>query len=259
MPKSNVLPMLGRKLAVAYFTSWIIVLLVSLLFTNFGGANWNAAENYMSSAILVALYAVPAVFLYGILVSSLLEVTFAKLKVKGSAEPMVSCSLHVAFGLCFGIVLQSSLFSIMGGGAAALFFSLDRIIVPAILALKMKNRLISFIAPVLLFVLIVGGIYATAPPKPPFTAKDAVRFATSTIDRFPSKEGVIKLQIEGYDVEQETEVEETAEKETYKVVFTERWRKREESGIYQIIYEVSRGRMSARGGSGEHPPYLQTR
>ena len=213
----------------------------------------------MSSAILVALYAVPAVFLYGILVSSLLEVTFAKLKVKGSAEPMVSCSLHVAFGLCFGIVLQSSLFSIMGGGAAALFFSLDRIIVPAILALKMKNRLISFIAPVLLFVLIVGGIYATAPPKPPFTAKDAVRFATSTIDRFPSKEGVIKLQIEGYDVEQETEVEETAEKETYKVVFTERWRKGEESGLYQIIYEVSRGRMSARGGSGEHPPYLQTR
>ena len=259
MQKSNVVQMLGRKLTVAYFTSWIIVLFVSLFFTNLGGANWNAAGNYMSSAFLVALYAVPAVFLYGILVSSLIEATFAKLKVKGSAEPMISCSLQVVFGLCFGIVLHSSLFSIMGGGAAALFFSLDRIIVPAILALKMKARVISFMAPILLFVIIVGTIYATAPPKPPFTAKDAVQFATSTIDRFPSKEGVIKLQIEGYDVEQETEVEETAAKETFKVVFTERWRKREESGFYQIIYEVSRGRMSARGGSGEHPPYLQTR
>ncbi|WP_103107493.1 hypothetical protein [Brevibacillus reuszeri] len=259
MPKSNVMQMLVRKVVVAYFTSWIIVLLVSVFFTNFGGANWNAAENYMSSAIFVALYAVPAVFLYGIIVSSLIEAVFAMLKVKGSAEPMISCSFHVIFGLCFGIVLESTLFSIMGGVAAILFYSLDRIIVPAILGFKMKIRVISFIAPVFLVVLIVGVIYATAPPKRPFTAKDAVRYATDTIHRFPSKEGVIKLQIEGYDVEQETEVEETAEKETYKVVFTERWRKREESGFYQMIYEVSRGRMSARGGSGEHPPYLQTR
>ncbi|MFP3577667.1 hypothetical protein [Brevibacillus sp. SIMBA_040] len=258
MPKLKVVQILVRKLTVAYFTSWTIVLFVSLFFTNLGGANWNAAGNYMSSAFLVALYAVPAVFLYGILVSSLIEAIFVTLKIKGSAEPMISCTLQVVFGLCFGIVLESTLFSIMGGGAAVLFFSLDRIM-PTILALKMKTRVISFIAPILLFVLIVGTIYATAPPKPPYTAKDAVQFATSTIDRFPSKEGVIKLQIEGYDVEQETEVEETAEKETYKVVFTERWRKREESGIYQIIYEVSRGRMSARGGSGEHPPYLQTR
>ncbi|MGG1658451.1 hypothetical protein [Brevibacillus sp. NRS-1366] len=263
MTQSNVRQMLVRKLAVAYFTSWAIVLWVSFPNIALGGANWNAAENYMSWAFLIALYAVPAVFLYGILVSSLLEATSVKLKVKGPAEAMVSGLLHVAFGLCFGIVLQSSLFGIMGGGAAILFFSFDRIIVRAILTLKMKTRVISFIAPVLLFVLIAGAIYATAPPKPPFTAKDAVQFATSgsgtTIDRFPKEEGVVKLQIEGYDVERETKVEETAEKETYNVVFTERWSKREESGLYQMIYEVSRGSMGAKGGNGEDPPYLQSR
>ncbi|MDF2722736.1 MAG: hypothetical protein K0Q59_2411 [Paenibacillus sp.] len=214
----------------------------------------------MSWAFMIALYAVPTIFLYGILVSSLLEAA-VKLKVKGPGEVLVSGLLHVVFGLCFGFVLQSSLFSIMGGVAAILFFSFDRTIVRAILSFKIKTRLISFTAPVLLFVLITGAIYATSPPKPPFTAKDAVQFATSgsgtTIDRFPKEEGQDKLQIGGYEVERETKVEETARKETYNVVFTERWRKGEENGQYQMIYEVSRGSMGARGGNGANPPYLQ--
>ncbi|MFE5318120.1 hypothetical protein ACFQ88_05355 [Paenibacillus sp. NPDC056579] len=261
LTQSDLRQMLVRKLVVAYFTSWAIVLWVSFPNIVLGGASWNAAGNYMSWVFMIALYAVPTIFLYGSLVSSLLEAAAARLKVKGPGEVLVSGLLHVAFGFCCGFVLQSSLFSIMGGVAAILFFCCDRIIVRAIPSLKIKARLISFTVPVLLFVLIAGAIYATSPPKPPFTAKDAVQFATSgngtTIDRFPKEEGQVKLKIGGYDVERETKVEETARKETYNVVFTERWHKGEENGQYQMIYEVSRGSMGAKGGNGAEPPYLQ--
>ncbi|WP_090677457.1 hypothetical protein [Paenibacillus tianmuensis] len=261
MAQLNVRRMLVRKLAAAYFTSWAIVLWVSFPSIALGGSNWNAAENYLSLALIIASYAVPAIFLYGVLVSSLLEALSVKLKVKGPSEALVSGLLHATFGLCFGFVLQSSLFGIMGGGAAILFFSFDRILIRAIPILKRKTRVIAFITPVLLFVLIVGAINATSPSKPPFTAKDAVQFATSgrgtTIDRFPKEEGVVKLQIDGYDVERETKVEETAEKEIYKLVFTEHWRKGEESGQYQMIYEVSRGSMGVQRGNGAEPPYLR--
>lgn len=253
--------MLVRKLVVAYFTSWATVLWVSFPNISLGGADWNAAGNYMSWVFVIALYAVPTIFFYGILVSSLLEAAAVKLKVKGPGEVLVSGLLHVAFGFCFGFVLQISLFSIMGGVAAILFFSFDRIIVRTILCFKIKTRLISFTVPVLLFVLIAGAIYATSPSKPPFTAKDAVQFATSgngtTIDRFPKEEGQVMLKIGGYDVERETKVEETARKETYNVVFTERWHKDEENGQYQMIYEVSHGSLEAKGGNGAKPPYLQ--
>ncbi|MCP3775920.1 hypothetical protein NLX71_21860 [Paenibacillus sp. MZ04-78.2] len=260
----NVRRMLVRKLAAAYFTSWAIVLWLTFPSIALGGSNWNAAENYLLLAFIIALYAVPAIFLYGVLVSSLLEALSVKLKVKGPGGALIFGFLHAIFGLCFGFVLQSSLFGIMGGGAAILFYSFDRILIRAIPILKRKIRVIAFIAPMLLFVLIVGAIDATSPPKPPklpFTAKDAVQFATSgrgtTIDRFPKEEGVVKLQIDGYDVERETKVEETAEKEVYKVLFTERWRKGEENGQYQMIYEVSRGSMEVQRGNGAEPPYLR--
>ncbi|MGG1517407.1 hypothetical protein ABE504_18485 [Paenibacillus oryzisoli] len=263
MTQSDLRQMLVRKLVVSYFTSWVIILWVSFPNIALGGGNWNAAGNYMSWVFIIALYAAPTIFLYGSLVSSLLEVAAAKLKVKGPGEVLVSGLLHVAFGFCYGFVLQSSFFSIMGGVAAILFFSCDRIIVRTILSLKIKTRLISFTAPVLLLILIAGAIHVTSPPMPPFTAKEAVQFATTgngtTIDRFPKEEGQIKLKIGGYDVERETKIEETDRKETYNVVFTERWQKDEDNGQYQMIYEVSRGSMGAKGGSGEEPPYLQSK
>ncbi|MEI7024999.1 hypothetical protein [Paenibacillus sp. y28] len=259
--QSDLRQMLVRKLAVAYFTSWTIVLWVSFPTTALEGAAWNAAGNYMSWVFILALYAAPAIFVYGSLVSSLLEAAALKLRMKGPREVVVSGLLHVVFGLCYGFVLQSSLLSIMGGAAAVLFFSCDRIIVRVIPSLTKKTRWISFTAPVLLLILIAGSIYATSPAMPPFTAKDAVQFATSgngtTIDRFPKEEGQVKLNIGGYHVERETKVEETAQKETYHVVFTERWHKDEDKGQYRMIYEVSRGSMGAQGGEGEEPPYLQ--
>lgn len=251
--------MLKRKLAAAYFTSWIIVLWVSFPFMSLAGGAWNAAESYLSWASIVALYAVPSIFLYGILISSLLELAMVKLKASGSVEWLVSGLLHAFFGLLFGFVLESSMFSIMGGAAAILFFLFDRIIPVLLPYLRRRLRIILLSMPILLFGIFTGTVYAFSPPKPPFTSTDAVQFATSgtgtSIEVFPKQVGVSKLQIEGYDVERETAVEETGEKEKYLVHFIERWSKEAESGEYRMIYEVTRGSMGAKGDKGEKPPY----
>ncbi|MBE1442403.1 hypothetical protein [Paenibacillus sp. OAS669] len=250
--------MIKRKLTAAYFTSWAIVLWVSFPFMSLEGA-WNAAQNYLSWAAIIGMYAVPSIFLYGILISSLLELGAAKLKVSGPVEWITSGLLHAVFGLLFGFVLQSSMFSIMGGASAILFFLIDRIILAFLPYLRRTFRVVLLSVPLLLFGISAGAIYAFSPPKPPFTSMNAVQFATSgtgtVIDLFPKQAGMVKLQIEGYDVERETAVEETGEKEKYLVHFIERWSKGEEKGEHRMIYEVTRGAMGGKGGGGDEPPY----
>ncbi|SFL56003.1 hypothetical protein SAMN03159341_107134 [Paenibacillus sp. 1_12] len=254
--------MLFRKCLAAYFSSWAIVLLVSFPFMTVGGTSWHAAGTYSSWASVIALYAIPSIFLYGILISSLLELAIKKWKVTDSAKGLVSGFCHVVMGLLFGIMFQSSLFSIMGGIAAILFFGFDRIMLRFLPFMKRSTRILLLAVPVICFGLIVGTLYVSSPPKPPFTAIDAVDFATSgsgtTIDKFPKHIGMQKLQIEGYEVERETTVVETAIKEQYLVTFIERWRKEGEAGEQRMIYEVSRGTMGGKGGGGTEPPYQRT-
>jgi len=255
--------MLIRKALAAYFSSWTLVFIVSFSFAAVSGGNWNAAGNYAAWASVVAVYAAGGTFLYGILVSSLLEAGARKLHVAGPLEWLLSGSLHVLFGFLFGFIVKSSLFAIMGGTAAILFFGFDRLIAALLPRLKRNTRLFLLAAPWLLFGIISGAVYVSSPQKPLFTASDAVAFATSgsgtAIEIFPKQAGAEKLQIDGYDVERETKVERTAMKEQYLIYFTERWRKGEEAGEYRLIYAVSRGTMEAKGEEGSKPPYEQVR
>lgn len=250
--------MIARKCTAAYFTSWTMVIWLSFPFMAGAGASWHAARDYMSWASMIALYALPGAFLYGILVSSLIDWAIGKLRRSGPGEWVLSGLLHVFMGFLFGWIVQSSLFSMMGGTAAVLFFVYDRLARVFLPRLRQKVRLILLASPVLVFVLIIGALYLTSPHKPPFTAEDAVRFATSgtgsAMDDFPKLAGITKLQVEGYDVERETRVD-TVAKEKYLVYFIERWRKGENSGEHRMIYEVTRGSMGAKGGGGETPPY----
>ncbi|WP_152394217.1 hypothetical protein [Paenibacillus guangzhouensis] len=222
------------------------------------GGTWQATGNFLSLAYVVAIYAVPSIFLYGIFISSLLEISARKLSVDSTVEWVVSGLFHVILGFFFGFILQSFLFSIVGGTAALLFFGFDRIIITFLPLLKQRVRVVLMIAPLLLFGIAVSSIYISSTPKPPFTVMDAVEFATSgngtLIDLFPKQEGVIKLKIEGYEVERETKVIDTTN-EQYLIYFIERWRKREESGEHRMIYKVTRGTMDAKGGDGTDPPY----
>ncbi|OPA78605.1 hypothetical protein BVG16_12125 [Paenibacillus selenitireducens] len=251
--------MLLRKMMVAYVTTWIMLFCLGF-FSLGGGEAWNAAERYMGWFLVVAMYAVPVIFLYGIIVSALVEGATLKLKFTGPGEWLVSGFLHVIFGLAFGILLQSSLFSIIGGTAAMLFFSFDRIIM--YITPRYRRRIWSFllIMPIVVFIVIAGTLSWSSPPRPPFTANDAVTFATSgqgtIIDAFPKQEGKIHLQIEGYEVERETVIETTEVKEKYLVHFIERWRKGQEVGEHRWTYAVIRGGMNFEEEKGEQPPYV---
>ncbi|MCM3631661.1 hypothetical protein M3194_30685 [Paenibacillus glycanilyticus] len=262
MTQADVTQMLVRKLVAAYFTSWAISLWLSFPNIVFRGANWNAAD-YLLSVQVIALYASPVIFIYGVLVSSILEAIAVRLKVKGLIAVLVSGLLHVTFGHCFGLLIHSPQLSLIGGVASFLFFSLDLLIVRYILSLRLKTGLIFFALPIFSLLLIAGTINAISPPSPPmppFTADDALHFATAgkgtSIDVFPKEEGKVKLKIENYYIERETKVEKSSRKDTYNVVFTERWRKGEENGQYQMVYEVSRGSMELKRSTRPKPPYL---
>lgn len=160
--------MLIRKALAAYFSSWTLVFILSFPFAAVGGGNWNAAGNYAAWASVVAVYAAGGTFLYGILVSSLLEAGTRKLRVAGPLEWLLSGTLHVLFGFLFGFVVKSSLFAIMGGTAAILFFGFDRLILLLLPRFKRTTRIFIMVAPLLLFGMIIGTLYVSSPPKPPY-------------------------------------------------------------------------------------------
>ncbi|SFB06476.1 hypothetical protein SAMN05216312_103309 [Cohnella sp. OV330] len=163
MIRSNVGQMFFRKLIAAYYTSWAISLWLSLPNIIFERSTGNAAGGYILLFIVIATFATPVIFIYGILVSSLLEVAAVKFKFKGSTAVFVSGLLHVLFGLCLGFVFPSTLFFMIGGIAALLFFIFDIRVVRYILRIKLKLRLISFAAPFLPLVLIAVTLDAISP------------------------------------------------------------------------------------------------
>lgn len=86
--------MLGRKISAAYFTTWTIVIGFTFPFLTMGGT-WQATGNFLSLAYVVAIYAVPSIFLYGIFISSLLEITARKLSVTGPVEWVISADYSI--------------------------------------------------------------------------------------------------------------------------------------------------------------------
>ncbi|MFC3801975.1 hypothetical protein [Cohnella sp. GCM10012308] len=163
MIRSNVGQMFFRKLIAAYYASWAISLWLSLPNIIFERSIWNGVGDYILFFIMIAMFATPVIFIYGILVSSLLEIAAVRFKFKGSTAVLVSGLLHVLFGLCLGFVFPSMLFFMIGGVSAFLFFIFDVSFVRYILRMKLKLRLISFAAPFLPLVLTAVTLKAISP------------------------------------------------------------------------------------------------
>lgn len=253
--------MLIRKMATAYFISCLIILFFSLLTLDVAGADWTAPGDMLAWAGVVAIYAVPTLFLYGILVSALLELVVDKWRISPPTNWYILGTAHAAMGFVFGLVLEAPLFSIIGATAALAFYFVDRMIAYGIHHTGRRTKAVLLAAPIIIFALALTLQYSTAPPKPPFTAADAVAFATegeqgTLTDLFPDEVGVVKLQVDGYEVERETAVEPIAnKKEHYLIYFIERWHKDDDKGEHVMMFEVSRGQLVAAGSEGQEPPY----
>ncbi|MCZ8520488.1 MULTISPECIES: hypothetical protein [Paenibacillus] len=139
-----------RKLMAAYFTAWTLIFLFSFPFMG-GMGGGRDLENYMGWVGLVAAYAVPGSFVYGVGLSALLEGAFRAWGRRGPGAWLLSGMLHVLTGFLFGFVVDSSLFSILGGTAAVIYFGYDRWIDWRAAHTPLRIRWLLAAVPVLLF------------------------------------------------------------------------------------------------------------
>ncbi|MNI46659.1 hypothetical protein D3C73_1011340 [compost metagenome] len=253
--------MLGRKLISAYVSSVIVVLFISFfsVFGGMGGAN--SFRNAAGTMLVVAMYTVPIITIYGVAISGATEWIFGKLKWDSAAVFFASALIHMLGGSMAGIVFDSGWFGIIGASAAIFFFLIDRLVY-VLRDTNKKLRLSLALVPAAMVAVILVSMYVktpAAPPQLPFTEQDAVAFATSgkgtVTDRFPRQLGTEKMVIDGYQVERETAIIQTSEKEQYQVSFIERWSKEGLDGQQSRHYIVKRGSLEANGKSGQNPPY----
>ncbi len=254
--------MLTHKMATAYVTVMTIVLFFAWQYNGLWTEEWWAASEFIGWSIVISLYAFPAVFLYGIVVSVCIEITLAKLTIHIAVKWAVSAILHLSFGFLCSLPFQSVFFGFIGAGAALFFIIAEQLVIWCIRRLNRRTRLTLLAVPLFLFVFSYAVLLIASSPKPyipPFSSEEAVQFATSgsgsTIDNFPKETGTIKLEIQGYTVERETAVTRAGAKEQYRVAFIERWMKGSESGEHRMYYTVTRGSMEAAGSDGPRPPY----
>lgn len=115
-----------------------------------------------------------------------------------------------------------------------------------------------FIGSIAAFPLLLGYFALASPSLPSFTAEEAVEFTTqddgTVTDAFPNEVGTWKGEVDGYQVERTTAVEQMKEGR-YLVMFTEEWRRGTEQGAWMLSYEVELGSVKLHDEEGAIPPY----
>ncbi|MFD1356986.1 hypothetical protein ACFQ4X_03670 [Fictibacillus halophilus] len=189
-------------------------------------------ESFLLAAMLYGSYGGVIILVYGTLVSAVIEFVMNRWF---KMNILIYILLHGVFGL---IMLDAPILAVFGVGSALLYASIDRWILYRIK--KEKPIMMLMLTPITLFVMIWSSLSFISPDLPPFTAEDAVEFATSgegtIVDKFPKEEGVITVG----NAIRETSVEEIGD-EVYIVTFTETWRDEDAGGPWFISYKVERG------------------
>ncbi|MGO4547638.1 hypothetical protein AB4Z29_22885 [Paenibacillus sp. 2TAB23] len=169
--------------------------------------------------------------------------------------------LHGLFGMGLGLLAKSWFLLLIGVLIALAYGALDWWLE----ARMLKGKRVAFIMllPVALYAVTWGVLDGKAPPEPPFSPEEAVAFATqgkgTTIQAFPDHIGIWRGTIEGYQVDRETSVEETAGNRCSCIVtFTETWRKGNITNSRFFAYQVDRDSMTFYKSSGANPPYAST-
>ncbi|MEK3885137.1 hypothetical protein [Paenibacillus sp. PL2-23] len=254
--------MLLRKALSAYITSFAIVIYYSLLLT--GAAHSELLPRFdelMQWISFISLYVFPIVLIYGSLVSFMME--WLTRRVKGSvARSVLSGVGHVLSGVLFALPFGSSGFTLSCAAGALLFFGWDKLLQAQFArGGRRPAMLITLALPVM--VIIGLGLFSNMgdgpPQQAPFTAEDAVAFATSgkgtVTDMFPKQAGSSQTEVNGFTITKETTVVRTGTEE-YEVTFRERWSKEgSEEGSRWFTYVVTRQGMTSKDAGGDSPPY----
>lgn len=242
-----------RKLVTTYFATTMISLLLAYLYINGDFSDPNLGNSVFGWTFFYMIYVGTIILLYGNLVSIGIEYFQRKWKAPHS---WLYILLHGIFGLANGLLFQELMSAVVGMAAALLYAVIDR----WLYKIKKKGIKLFIFIPIIVYALMWGCLQVLSPPTPPFTADDAVEYATSgkgtAIELFPEEIGKWSGEIDGYHVVRKTSVEKV-EHQVYIVIFTEAWVKGEESGSRYISYEVERQSLTVSDRGGPTPPYYK--
>ncbi|WP_139343291.1 hypothetical protein [Virgibacillus siamensis] len=246
--------MFYRKIVTTFFVVMFVSLILACL-NILGGTPKYSLGNYLIGwSLFYMVYVGPIVLIYGNLVSVFLEYWQRSWT---RPRDLLYILLHGVLGLANGL-LFASLAAALYGAVAALFYAvIDRWLFSRKRKGK-RNRLYLMLIPFIVYGVLWGILQWASSSPPPFTAADAVEYATSgkgtAIEQFPDTVGKWEDSISGYHVVRETSVEKIDDEE-YIVKFKETWEKGGETGSRLYTYEVDRQSITAREIKEEKPPY----
>lgn len=222
-----------RKLMASIVTTMTLaMILASLSIYDDAGGTSDYGEAFLAAAMLYGMYGGVIILVYGSSVSGVIEFVMNRWF---RINTLIYILLHGVFGL---IMLASPILALLGVASACLYALIDRWIHHRIT--KDKPTLMLTLTPIALFMMTWSILSFITPDRPPFTAEDAIEFATSgegtVIDKFPKEEGIIIVG----NATRETSVEEIGD-EVYIVTFTETWKHEDAGGPWSISYKVDRG------------------
>lgn len=246
-----------RKLLTSIISTAILSLALAIIYVNDPEPAYNRGNDLMGWSMVYMMYIGAVILTFGNAVSLSLEYVQSKWK---KQHHWLYILLHGLFGSANVLFFGELGFGYVYAGiiAALVYAVIDRGIYHQFS--KQKGVTLYILTLVLVYLLAWGYFQFTSPPMPPFTAEDAIAFATEgegTIEnKFPDKVGKWQGTIAGYKVVRDTSVKKKAN-EKYIVTLTETWTKETESGSWFRSYEVDRDSITARGEGGKMPPFYE--
>jgi len=241
----------SRKLIATFITTTFIAMFIAL--SNVDMASYGQGNHFVGWTFFFCLYVGAVILVYGNIISIGVELLQRKYFAR---KKWLYVGILGIFGALFGIVYEEMPLAIYSFFIAIFFALLDLWLMKN--SYKTKQLFLLIFSPLLFFFCLWVFLEVTSPPVPPFTADDAVSYATAgegtMISEFPKEVGTWTGTIEDYEVKRETSVISIGNEE-YVVTFEEEWKKGYISGSYLTSYIVDRNSMTIKESEGNSPPY----
>ncbi len=235
---------------------FLAAILSSLLFSGFmaigSSTMGNPGVNYLLFSVIFFVYSGAIIFIYGNIVSHLLEWLFNRFFQPSKITSLCSILLHGVFGSLIGLIGFNLSITIMGFVAALLYGIIDHWI-------KTRQNHGRSLKPLTFLVIaffipsLVLGFFADM--VDPFTEEEAQDYVVTLpeYDDFPNTAGKIELTIHGFHVVRENIVKKN-EDGTYLITLKETGTRGTEKAVWEITYRVERGASWLEKGQDEVRP-----
>lgn len=251
---------IGRTVARKFLATFFSVFIMSMAWSTWSIAVsddvvYETGTEFSGMTFVFFLYIGMFVLSYGNLVSLAMEALQRKW-FKGADWAYVL--ILGGFGASIGLLFPIPHFVFIGVLTAVLYGMIDKWLLKR--QGQDKANKAFCIAPFLVFLLLWGYFQNASAALPPYTAAEAIGFATSgegtPIDRFPTEAGTWEGQVEGYYVRRTTAAQKVDDG-VFEVTFKEDWKTDAAAGSWTMSYIVDRESSMFYREEGKKPPYDQ--